>query len=1184
MEFNELFERMDRVDPLAEQDMKERFIHALLESADADAVGSPMHYNGPCGEAPTAEQIQHVREMSWEQIAEALYKVLDDIDTASDMFKDDYKAFQDYVMDRQQRKNQFLTSDGYELVKIGELDECVCHVYEFSDIELLEFYRVMDKSYHLYGASHQLPIDKQEVVEELYRRGLDVSGAKLDEAAIADEEFIKNRWDSAKLGHRVAWIMKGKWVTHAGEITRSGEKFAQSKWDDLSPAVQNVVKKLIAKDYDRQLSSQDESILATFDELKHIGESQGWEKGDCFYLQDEKYKIVSFIDDGKTVVARNLSTDKLEEIPITKEFEESVKKTIGEATLTPSQEKALKKFESGKEYSAYDLQTSLATLNALVTKGYLSSKHGLGAMAFPASSIMFKLKKEQGTDEKKTTRAQACRSDFKAIEYNRQFESTDSDGLVADDEPKKPEGFADVQKTADKLKKKADKVAKQTAKDIRKDVKEDIERIVNAAIRTASGKVYTGDNHSAIAQDMKQKGVWPPKGADSQGFVTSTGRFVNRQESTEVARKARQVRDDALAGYLIHDFSVYRNESKGILKVVGEDLVVETRKLLRVLGEGREPCPLNSHARTELEKAGLFDEDSDYNGMLGDAVMKLMDAFSGQGHSGFSAMLTLDLFNRVAKYEALTELTDDPDEWNDISEYQGGHPSWQSTRNPSAFSTDGGKYYYNLDDPAFKCVDEDGTTYTTNTPETWAMATIHRSKPMVEARGVDAADWWKGKPPDDDDDGILGNPGAEAFRDLPDDPDDDEEADPRFYKKADHDTWLAYGYPDVESHFLPQGSIRTVCGLKVYGEHYEDKAEDFPVCPVCIKHVESGDSDIPSAEELDKTLKFDSYESKVDERGGRGGGFGSGWGGGLKPSKYNDPDVQDFMDSWNGRDIIKSVQQYFVDTDYQGNKSKFVKELGIRLGGGDRIELEDLKRKLDTNETKVDETKYEYQNVDPDEVADLEAQGWKKGSFNKSTGQIQMYRGQDTAPGEWKRSDKAKAGESTKRKRVVVNRRPPYTRRPLSYQSKEMEPKSDKECAQAAKRAHRPWSAKDRQSFINTGAVADESKVKEDIDASDKAQSLYQDVPAVEFKGPGYYVDISTTMHRKGERLISSKPKYIAGPFATKGEAAAEVKRIRGKNQFKGPGLIVGTAYREVQEAEESDYEKRLRAFWSPTV
>jgi hypothetical protein len=53
------------------------------------------------------------------KIAIALWSLLDDIDTASDMFKPDnlegYKTFYNYVMRKAEERHKHMTSDGYEL-------------------------------------------------------------------------------------------------------------------------------------------------------------------------------------------------------------------------------------------------------------------------------------------------------------------------------------------------------------------------------------------------------------------------------------------------------------------------------------------------------------------------------------------------------------------------------------------------------------------------------------------------------------------------------------------------------------------------------------------------------------------------------------------------------------------------------------------------------------------------------------------------------------------------------------------------------------------------------------------------------------------------------------------------------------------------------------------------------------
>lgn len=107
---------------------------------------------------------------------------------------------------------------------------------------------------------------------------------------------------------------------------------------------------------------------------------------------------------------------------------------------------------------------------------------------------------------------------------------------------------------------------------------------------------------------------------------------------------------------------------------------------------------LREHAEYELKASGLFDSDADYGGMVPEAVLALIDVFSSQGHSGGSASLVLTIFNKLAHYQNLTPLTDNPEEWHfheeNISGVKGGF--WQNKRNGEAFSNDGGKTYYLL--------------------------------------------------------------------------------------------------------------------------------------------------------------------------------------------------------------------------------------------------------------------------------------------------------------------------------------------------------------------------------------------------------------------------------------------------------------------------------------------------------
>jgi len=71
---------------------------------------------------------------------------------------------------------------------------------------------------------------------------------------------------------------------------------------------------------------------------------------------------------------------------------------------------------------------------------------------------------------------------------------------------------------------------------------------------------------------------------------------------------------------------------------------------------------LLEHAENELELIG----EIDYGDDLKKDVLELIKLFSGQGHSGGSAILCLDIFNRLAHYKILTPLTGKDDEWCEV--------------------------------------------------------------------------------------------------------------------------------------------------------------------------------------------------------------------------------------------------------------------------------------------------------------------------------------------------------------------------------------------------------------------------------------------------------------------------------------------------------------------------------------
>jgi len=101
-----------------------------------------------------------------------------------------------------------------------------------------------------------------------------------------------------------------------------------------------------------------------------------------------------------------------------------------------------------------------------------------------------------------------------------------------------------------------------------------------------------------------------------------------------------------------------------------------------------------SHAKFELELAGFFDEDSDYGGAIGEAVMELMEVFAKQGHSGGSAPIVASLFHKLANYKPLGPITGKDEEWGDISDLA-GEPWYQNKRESGLFKHKDGKITYN---------------------------------------------------------------------------------------------------------------------------------------------------------------------------------------------------------------------------------------------------------------------------------------------------------------------------------------------------------------------------------------------------------------------------------------------------------------------------------------------------------
>lgn len=99
---------------------------------------------------------------------------------------------------------------------------------------------------------------------------------------------------------------------------------------------------------------------------------------------------------------------------------------------------------------------------------------------------------------------------------------------------------------------------------------------------------------------------------------------------------------------------------------------------------------LVDHAKRELALAGNGEE-------FDEKVVKMVEVFASMGHSGGSAFATIELLTRLLEFKPLTELSDNPAEWNLVE--MGDDKCWQSARRSDAFTYDPEfKHYYTLDE------------------------------------------------------------------------------------------------------------------------------------------------------------------------------------------------------------------------------------------------------------------------------------------------------------------------------------------------------------------------------------------------------------------------------------------------------------------------------------------------------
>ena len=93
------------------------------------------------------------------------------------------------------------------------------------------------------------------------------------------------------------------------------------------------------------------------------------------------------------------------------------------------------------------------------------------------------------------------------------------------------------------------------------------------------------------------------------------------------------------------------------------------------------------YAKEELKRLRTDDEPDEMQDMMDAHILKMVQTFADEGHSGFSAAYAIGILEKLLRFEPLTPLTGDDGEWSEV-----GPGQWQNRRCPRVFKDENGAY------------------------------------------------------------------------------------------------------------------------------------------------------------------------------------------------------------------------------------------------------------------------------------------------------------------------------------------------------------------------------------------------------------------------------------------------------------------------------------------------------------
>lgn len=112
---------------------------------------------------------------------------------------------------------------------------------------------------------------------------------------------------------------------------------------------------------------------------------------------------------------------------------------------------------------------------------------------------------------------------------------------------------------------------------------------------------------------------------------------------------------------------------------------------------------LIEHAKKELSLIG--GENDPMQDQMNSHILKMVEEFSKEGHSGFSASYAVSALQKLLRFQPLTPLTGDDSEWMEV-----GENMFQNVRCGTVFKNGKNGQAYNIDGNVFR--DQNGCSYT----------------------------------------------------------------------------------------------------------------------------------------------------------------------------------------------------------------------------------------------------------------------------------------------------------------------------------------------------------------------------------------------------------------------------------------------------------------------------------------